>query len=61
MTVWQPPERSRRVWNERFLRALARLETDPAQQERCGGCGRNFFEHPFEDYEACVRKVLKES
>ena len=60
MTVWQPNVRLRREWDERFLKALARLEHDRQQQERCGGCGRIFAEHPFEDYEECVRKLLND-
>jgi hypothetical protein len=61
VSAWQPIKRLQREWNERFLKALARLEREQRQKERCGGCGRTFAEHPFEDYEECVRKVLNEA
>ena len=56
-----PIQRLRREWDERFIKALARLEEDQQKQERCGGCGRIFAEHPFEDYEKCVRKLLNDT
>ena len=58
--TWAPSQRKRREWDERFLKALARLEEDLQKQEKCGGCGRAFAEHPFEDFEECVRKVLND-
>lgn len=47
----------RRAWDARFMQALARLEEDRRKRERCGGCGRFFWDHP-DDYAECVRKVL---
>ena len=60
MSAWQPNARLKREWDERFLKALARLEQERQQQEKCGGCGRKFAEHPFEEFGECVRKVLSE-
>lgn len=50
-------DRMKRAWDARFMQALARLERDRHARERCGGCGRMFYEHP-NDYDECVRKVL---
>lgn len=55
--VWQPIERLRRVWDARFMQAMARLETSKSLRERCGGCGQMFWDHP-NDFAECVRKVL---
>ena len=55
--AWLPLERLRRAWNGRFMQALARLERERQLRERCGGCGRQFWDHP-DDYAECVRKVL---
>lgn len=55
--TWPPIERLRKVWNSRFMQALARLEQDKHLRERCGGCGRQFWDHP-NDFDECVRKVL---
>lgn len=55
--TWQPIERLRKAWNVRFMQALARLEREKHLRERCGGCGRMFWDHP-NDYDECVRKVL---
>jgi hypothetical protein len=60
VSAWQPIARLKREWDERFMKALARLEHERQQQERCGGCGRIFAEHPVEDFAECVRKVLSE-
>ena len=47
----------KRAWDARFMQAIARLEEDKRRRERCGGCGRQFWDHP-NDYAECVRKVL---
>lgn len=52
-----PDERIKRAWDARFMQAIARLEEDKRRRERCGGCGRFFYDHP-NDYDECVRKVL---
>lgn len=46
-----------KVWDARFMQALARLEKEKNQRERCGGCGKQFGDHP-NDFDECVRKVL---
>lgn len=60
MSAWQPILRLRRLWDGRFLKALARLEALKHRQERCGGCGVKFGEHP-DDFSECVRKVLSDT
>jgi hypothetical protein len=49
--------RRQRVWNGRFMKAIAVLEEERHRQERCGGCGLRFGDHS-DDYAECVRKVL---
>lgn len=56
----EPPRRDRREWDERFMKALAKLEADKRVQERCGGCGRPFGDHPTNDFSECVRKILSQ-
>jgi hypothetical protein len=61
MTGWNRTPGQQRLWNERFLRALARLEDSKLQRELCPGCGRLFEVHPLEDYDECVRQVLNDT
>lgn len=50
-------DRLRKLWDERYIKALAKLEAEARRQERCGGCGVRFGDHS-DDYAECVRKVL---
>lgn len=54
---WAPIVRLRKLWNGRFMQALARLERERHMRSKCGGCGRPFQDHP-SDFDECVRKVL---